>query len=231
MKIWVVSTGYNPPTGHLCAASVAAQVGVVFEHIIVNAAEQPDPKPASQNLYEACQAIPADDVICWLDADDWLAHPEVLAHVRAMYGACAVRGGVGIVGGTSERNAILLTHGSFVTSDGDPATWQGAYPPDADVREHRWLASHLRTFRAGMFQRLTPEDLQLDGEWLSLGVDQAVMLPLIEWAGLDRVHFCPEVLCVYHSGSSWGAAAHPADLEREAGVVARVRAKARKERA
>ena len=215
MKVWVVSTGFNPPTGHLCVASVAAQVGVICEHIIVNAAEQPEPKTASQNLYEAIQGLPPDDVCAWIDGDDWLAMPDALVRVAKWY---------------ADDSDLLLTYGSFVTSDGDPATWQGAYPPGADVRAHPWLASHLRTFRAGLFQRLTPEDLQLDGEWLSLGVDQAVMLPMLEMAGHTRRHFCPVPLVVYNVGSSWGAPARPADLDREAEVVARVRAKARKER-
>ena len=230
MTITVISTGFRAPTAHLCRASVAAQVGVAVDHIYIEASEQDPPRTVSQNLYEAIAPLPPDRICVWLDGDDLLAHPNVLADVMAMYGARAVRNSVGIVGWTKEENDILLTHGSFITSDGDPSPWQGAYPPGADVREHRWLASHLRTFRAGLFQRLTPEDLQLDGEWLSLAVDQAVMLPMLEMAGLDRVHFCAETLCVYNVGTSWGAHARPEALAREAEAVARVRAKARKER-
>ncbi len=215
MKVWVVSTGFNPPTGHLCVASVAAQVGVDCEHIVVNAAEQYPPKPASQNLYEACQGIPPEDVIAWVDADDWLAKPDALARVAKWY---------------ADDSDLLLSYGSFIDSAGVAPTWMRAYPPDADVREHEWMASHLRTFKAGLFQRLTPEDLQLDGEWLSLGVDQAVMLPMREKACYTRRHFCPVPLVVYNVATSWGAHARPADLDREAEVVARVRAKARKVR-
>lgn len=213
--ITVVSTGLRAPTAHLCRASVAAQVGVGVEHIYVEASEQDPPRTVSQNLYDAVQGLPAERVVVWLDGDDWLAHENVLSKVEDLY---------------ANRPSLLLTDGSFVDSDGTVPTWLGAYPPDADVREYRWLATHLRTFRAGLFQRLAPEDLQLDGEWLSLGVDQAVMLPMLEMAGLDRAYFCPEPLVVYHAGSSWEARARPADLEREAEVVARVRAKARKVR-
>jgi hypothetical protein len=213
--ITVISTGFRAPTAHLCRASVAAQVGVSVEHIYVEASEQDPPLTVSENLYNAVQGLPEERVCAWIDGDDWLAMPDALARVAKWY---------------ADDYELMLTYGSFVTSDGDPATWQGAYPHDADVRQHPWKASHLRTFRAGLFQRLTPEDLQLDGEWLSLGVDQAVMLPMLEMAGHTRRHFCPVPLVIYNTSTSWAAHARPADLEREAGVVARVRAKARKVR-
>jgi hypothetical protein len=88
----------------------------------------------------------------------------------------------------------------------------------------------LKTFRAGLFQLLTPEDLQLDSEWLSLAVDVAVMIPMMELAQPDRVLFCEEVLCVYHLPSSFEASASPESRVREKMTEARVRAKARKER-
>ena len=184
---------------------------MVESQLIADAAEQLPPKIITQNLYDTIGALDPDDVVVWLDADDWLAHDRVAERVIAMHDAGA-----------------LVTYGQYITSDGQPGHCQ-AYVRH-DYRREPWYASHLKTFRAGLFQKLAPEDLQLDGEWLSLAVDVAVMLPMMEMAGPDRVLFCDEVLAVYHAPSSFEASASPEDRAREKMVEARVRAKVRKER-
>jgi len=210
--ITVVSTGFSPPTEHLCRASVRAQLGGPYEHLCVNAAEQTPPKSCAQNLYEMIGPLPAETIVAWLDLDDFLYRENALLHVQAMHDAGA-----------------LLTYGQYITSDGQLGHCQ-AYARN-DYRREPWYASHLKTFRAGLFQLLTPEDLQLDGEWLSLAVDVAVMIPMMELATPSRVTFCPEVLAVYHMPSSFEASASPEERAREKMTEARVRAKARKERA
>ncbi len=205
--IVVLSTGYAPRTVALCIESVKRQ-SIAATHIVIDAAKQTPPKAATQNVYEAIAALSPDDIVVWLDADDHFAHSLVLAKIAEVY---------------RDPN-VWLTYGQFITSDGKPGFVE-EYPANVNVREHRWLASHLRTFRASLFQKLTPEDLQIDGEWITLGVDHAVMFPLIELAGLDRCKFIPEVLYVYHYEESWEKAARPSDLLCEQESVRRIRAK------
>jgi hypothetical protein len=209
--ITVVSTAFAAPTEHLCRASVRAQLGGPYEHLYVDAATQPVAKTCAQNLYEMISPLPPETIVGWLDGDDFLYRENALLHVQAMHDAGA-----------------LLTYGQYMTSDGVAGHCQ-AYVRN-DYRREPWYASHLKTFRAGLFQLLTPEDLQLDGEWLSLAVDVAVMIPMMELAQPDRVLFCEEVLCVYHLPSSFEASASPESRAREKMTEARVRAKARKER-
>lgn len=206
-----MSTGFAPPTRHLCEASVRAQVGGPYRHLMVDAAEQMPPKSCAHNLYEMIAPIPPETIVVWLDGDDWLFRNDALRIVQQIHDGGA-----------------LITFGQYITSDGAPGHCQ-AYARN-DYRREPWYASHLKTFRAELFQRLAPEDLQLDGEWLPLAVDIAVMIPMLEMAGPDRVIFCQDVLAVYHTASSFEASATPEERAREKHVEARVRAKAKKDR-
>lgn len=219
LVISVVSTGFRAPTKRICLASVAAQEGVQggFEHIYVEASEQTPPKPASQNLYEAINALPPENIVVWLDGDDLLYSTGSLAWVEKLYEPLLY------------ASEALVTYGQFICLDGQPG-FAAPYPPGANVRTHPWLATHLKTFQAGLFQQLKAEDLQLDGQWVHRAVDLAIMLPLLEMAGPDRVRFNPEVLCVYNSDASFEAGARQSDLDEERIYVARVRAKKSYER-
>jgi hypothetical protein len=65
-------------------------------------------------------------------------------------------------------------------------------------REHRWLASHLRTYRRELFLKIKMEDFKReDGEWLDTAGDQAMMLPMLEMAA-ERSRHISEPLLVYN---------------------------------
>ena len=208
--ITVVSTAYAAPTEHICRASVRSQ-NEPAEHVYIDASKQPVAMPATWNLFHAINALPPDRIVVWLDGDDWLA-PDALWRVDEMYSALDP----------------LLTYGQYIHTDGRPGHC-GPYDWTKPVREQPWLASHLKTFRAGLFHHLTPEDLQIDGEWIALAVDMAVMLPMLELAGPSRVHFNPRPLMVYNRASSFEAHATRSDLEREAMTEMLIRSKPRKD--
>lgn len=195
VTITVISTGFAAATRHLCGASVRAQLGGPYEHVYIEASEQDPPKSVTQNWYEAIGKLGPERIVVLLDGDDWLAHDRVLQRVAAIH----------------ERGA-LVSYGSYITSDGE----RGCCAPYVrnEYRREPWYASHLKTFRAGVFQQLTPEDLQFDGEWINRANDVAVMLPLLEMAGPDRVTFCEETLYIYHQRSSY-TAKHGGEEEKE----------------
>lgn len=142
MGITVVSTGFDPPTKHVCIASVKSQT-VAANHVVIDAAEQDPPRAASQNFYEAVAKLPPDEIVVWLDLDDWLARRDALEIVSRYY----------------TRNPwLLVTYGSFVTTDGKEGI-SAAYDPSENVRTAPWRASHLKTFRAKVIQAIDPEDL------------------------------------------------------------------------
>lgn len=202
MSLVFVSTGINAPTKRLCLASVKAQT-VTCGHIYVES----DPSvTTTQNWYETIAKLHPNTIVALLDGDDWLAHERVAEMVIAAHKAGA-----------------WVTYGSYITSDGD----KGICAPymRGDYRREPWLASHLKTFRAGLFHKLTPDDLQIAGAWRNVASDVAVMLPLMEMAGHERVMFCSEVLCIYHRASSFEINTDQAGLMHEREMVAAVRAK------
>ena len=205
-RVTVVSTGLFAPTKAICLASVAAQRGVAVDHVYIEAGEQAERLTVSENLFRAIHALPPERIVAWIDGDDWLAHPMALARAAKEH-----------------ESGAWVTYGQFMYADGAP----GFAAPYAgtEVREQAWKATHLKTFRAGLFQRIDVDDLQLDGEWVSLAVDMAIMFPMLEMAGPGRARFISDVLYVYNFRSSFQANANPRERARELECDRRIRAK------
>jgi hypothetical protein len=85
MHVTVVSTGFRPSTRQKCVDSVASQVGVSHEHVVIDAALQDPPKEHFENLIEAIAALPDDRIVACVDLDDWLPDEHALAKVAAMH--------------------------------------------------------------------------------------------------------------------------------------------------
>jgi len=182
----VISTAYAPPrkAREKCLDSVAEQKGVGFEHIYIDAAEHPEHLSHFQNLVFNLASVADDEVVVSLDGDDWLL-PGALARIQAEHDAGA-----------------LVTYGNYRYADGRPGHCRAMLPEElAHPRQAPWLASHPKTFRAGLFRRINHADFQSVGMWLPHARDMALMFPLLEMAG-SRAHFIPDVLYVYNFANS-----------------------------
>jgi glycosyltransferase involved in cell wall biosynthesis len=124
-----------------------------------------------------------DDVICLLDGDDELNGCYALEPIRAAY----------------QSPNVWLTYGSYERMSGDPRTFNGPYRSDDRVRTFRWHASHLKTFRYGLWKHLPESALKdPDGEWLKVCSDVAIMIPLIEMAGMLRTRYIKQTIYQYN---------------------------------
>jgi len=131
---------------------------------------------------------PHDIVVC-VDGDDWLTTPDALSFVDNLY----------------RDHDCWLTYGQFEFANGDYGFAQPFSTEDdfATLRDY-FRASHLRTFRAGLFHTLAEFDPKLHclrdeaGNWLTSAVDAALMCPLMELAGHGRVRFADRVLYHYN---------------------------------
>jgi glycosyltransferase involved in cell wall biosynthesis len=126
-------------------------------------------------------AIPKPkEIIAWLDGDDLLRR-EALETVRRVY---------------LKYPKTLITHGSFYRIDKKCRTKTSKpHKKDKPVRKQPWRASHLKTFKGVLWQYYQKDWLKDDnGNWLQAASDLAMMFPLIEIAGLDRVKFIRKVL-------------------------------------
>ncbi len=178
----VISTGLHTPelARARCLRSVKEQVGVDVEHRVFDA-ELPDPeKPWAhfQILTECLKSEAPDNIVVSLDLDDWLARADALAIVQKHH-----------------DEGAWATFGSFKHADGRAGF---SAKPRGDVRTEPWTLTHLKTFRAGLFQRIKADDLKMNGEWIPRARDLAVMLPVWEMCGPERCHHIEEVLYVYN---------------------------------
>jgi 2-polyprenyl-3-methyl-5-hydroxy-6-metoxy-1,4-benzoquinol methylase len=180
MHVTVVSTGFRPSTRQKCVDSVASQVGVRFRHVVIDASEQDPPKEPFENLVDVVRDLPDDEVVACLDLDDWLATPTALQTVVRMH-----------------EEGAWVTYGSYMVVGGGREGEYQDYCPDENVRKAPWGASHLKTFRAGLFKKVHHEDLKFGGRWIPHARDHALMFPLLEMAGPLRRKRCSEVLVVY----------------------------------
>lgn len=145
----------------------------------------------AKNIYDAINTIIAknadtNDVLCLLDGDDFYNGALSLEPVQREY---------------KNRN-VWLTYGSYKSLSGRRSRFCGGYSLNHPVRMAPWRASHLKTFRYGLFRHLPASALKnKDGGWLKVCSDLAIMFPLMELAGQDRCRFIPEFIYAYNDCS------------------------------
>jgi hypothetical protein len=225
MHITVTSTALDPGEIYImrCRDSVRKQRFKNFHHVYFDAHEKHrgmisnapqltyhtihSSKGVFDNLMPLWRSLPDDEIIVWLDGDDWLATEYALDHVAKAH-----------------KQGALVTYGSFMYPDGRmgfAAPSSTGYP-----RQHPWIFTHLKTFRAGLVKQIRDEELKIDGKYSNLVTDQAIMLPCLEMAGPDRSAFIPEIVYVYNSDHSMqkNSPDEQEFLTREHAEVRRIRA-------
>ena len=130
-----------------------------------------------------------DDIIVVVDGDDALQGNKVLSYLNDFY----------------NEHACMVTYGQSVWTDGRkgfarPYTEQEF----KNLRKTQFIASHLRTFKYQCFKEIYNQDSQLDcfkdknGEYLKAAPDVAIMFPVMEIAGFERVKYIDKILHIYN---------------------------------
>ncbi len=194
-EVVVVSTALAPdPTWRRqCELSVLRQ-SVPCQHVYLDGAETG--RGSLEQIYDTIVGLDPSTIVLSLDGDDWLAHDGVVERVLREY-----------------KIGAWMTWGSY-------AVWRDheitPCPADVgDVADRRacrrlpWFASHLKTFRAGLFQQIALANLRhtpaphrggqqlQEWEWVTECTDLAIMWPMLEMAA-ERGRFIPEVLYIYN---------------------------------
>ncbi len=142
-------------------------------------------KGALANIYHAVWLCEPTEIVATLDGDDWFSDDEVLAKLNTVY---------------ADSN-VWITYGQFAFHPGGWPGWASELPSEViknnAFREHNWVTTHLRTFYAGLFQKVKREDLLLNGEFFPMAWDLAFMFPMLEMAG-EHSRFVPDVLYIYN---------------------------------
>lgn len=139
---------------------------------------------ALANLYDTIHACSDDTIIVTVDGDDWLANPEVLNVINRAY----------------QDPNVWITFGQFVFWPDGRIGYCRDILPHEFTSDRRWchVATHMRTFYAGLFKKIKREDLlQEDGKFFEVTWDKAMMAPMLEMAHW-RWKFIPDIVYVYN---------------------------------
>ena len=130
-----------------------------------------------------------DDIVVCLDGDDWLSCPNALTYINECY---------------NEHDCWVM-YGQFQYADGRYGFSEPfASPRELSQQRRYFRTSHIRTFRAGLFHAIALQDPEFSclkddaGNWLQYSADAALMFPLVEMAGFERVRFNEKILYVYN---------------------------------
>ena len=130
------------------------------------------------NVLHGISLCKDDDIICRLDADDWLTDVDALKFLNALYNQ-------------TDADALWSAH-RWGFSDRNIS---GPMPSDADPYKYPWVSSHLKTFRKRLLNGVPYENFTNEaGELVRRAGDQAIYLPVLHHA--TRRGYVPRVY--YH---------------------------------
>ena len=140
---------------------------------------------AIENCVDGINLLCSDpeDVIVFLDADDYLIDSNVLKKLNEAY----------------QDENLWLTFGQYITASTKKL---GCCHPISDTRNVRhgdWCFSHLKTMRYKLWKLIQDEDLRdWDGNYIRFGWDMPVQFPALELAGIERIKCFTEPLMIYN---------------------------------
>lgn len=140
---------------------------------------------ALSNLYHTIHSCKDHEIMVTVDGDDLLAHENVLSYLNKVY---------------QDKN-VWITFGQFVFWPAGNIGYCDDIPKDAidnnEIRKHCGLATHLRTFYAGLFKKIKYEDLLYEGKFYAVTWDKAMMAPMLEMSN-GKWKFIPDILYIYN---------------------------------
>lgn len=128
------------------------------------------------------QNIQDDEIIVEVDGDDWLPDSKTLERINSVY---------------SDPN-VWIANGSFKYSTGQTG-FSSKQTNFDNLRNVRFTASHIRTWRAFLWRKINQSDLKDEnGEFWKVTGDLSFMYPMLEMAGEERYRFMTDVNYVYN---------------------------------
>lgn len=147
-------------------------------------------KTALENIHNAIMDHCEKDDICILvDGDDWLNNKKVLNYLNDFY----------------NENDCWISYGQASWTDGRRG-FASEYSEQefSNIRKVPFRVSHLRTFRAGLYQRIKEQDPNFscmkdsNGDFYKMTYDVAIMFPIMEMAGYEKTKFNDTILYIYN---------------------------------
>jgi glycosyltransferase involved in cell wall biosynthesis len=130
------------------------------------------------NVLHGISMCEDEDIICRIDADDWLTDTDALTIIDAGYQQTGCE--------------LLWTAHRWGFSDKNIS---GPMSKESDPYKHPWVSSHLKTFRKKLLNSVKDENYRgPDGSYIRRAGDQAIYLPALH--NTHKRFFLPRVM--YH---------------------------------
>ena len=147
-------------------------------------------KTALENIHNAImEYCDKDDIVVLLDGDDWFPNKKVLKYVDEQY----------------KEHDCWIMYGSSSWTDGRKCcSSEYSEKEFENLRQSTFRVSHLRTFRAGVYHKIQEQDpnfsclKNLSGEFYKMTYDVAMMLPILEMSGKEKVVYNKSILYIYN---------------------------------
>ncbi len=115
------------------------------------------------NVLHGIRMCDDNDIVCRIDADDWLTDLDCLSFLDHIYDQTGAE-------------ALWTAHRWAFTDK----NISGPIPYDADVYKYPWVSSHLKTFRKRLINNVNDENFRgEDGNYIRRAGDQAIYLPIL----------------------------------------------------
>lgn len=141
---------------------------------------------AMANFYNWINKIAPEKVVVHLDGDDRLAHPQVLETLAKVYA----------------DKKTWVTYGSYRPEPDDFVRVCKPLPESVlkknSFRDHEWVTSHLRSYYAKLFHNIKKQDFMVNGAFVPMACDLAIMFPILEQASDGHIRYIPEELYIYN---------------------------------
>ena len=131
------------------------------------------------NILDMLKECEPEDIICRLDADDYLCDCDTLAILNQRYETMGV-------------DVIWTNHRWGLTN----LNISAPLPKESDPYIHPWVSSHLKTFRKKLIDKVHDNNFRgEDGEYFKRIGDQAIYLPVLKVSNGNWHH---EPIVSYH---------------------------------
>ena len=165
---------------------------------------------ALENIYRAVWMCEPSEIVVTVDGDDWLHNDQALAFLNEIY----------------SDPAVWMTYGQYIsypTGDGFGSQQLPGWVIESNsYRSYDWVTTHLRTFYAGLFQKINKEDLLYDGKFFPVTWDLAFMFPMLEMSG-PHSRFISSLLYVYNVATPLSDNKLHRELQRHLDTVIRAK--------
>ena len=209
-RIIVITPFYNPGEFlEQCVASLITQKYDNFHIVFIDDASTDDSfdrlpknddrvtiirndvrKTALENIHNALMnECEPDDIAVFVDGDDWLSNKKVLSFINDFY----------------NQHDCWIMYGQSSWTDGRRG-FASSYSAEefSNLRKSPFKVSHLRTFRAGLYQKIIEQDIDFlslkdaNGDFYKMTYDVAILFPIMEMAGYEKIKFNDTILYIYN---------------------------------